>query len=496
MAAIGRVGSFATTEAPQDYISGALQNVENQSFRYRAERRLAEEEKKKAKEEKEQALVADLGKVNLKETTPYESHNAFAIDGANKLYQYTADNARAYSEGKISKVEYEIAKQNAMNQITLMNDANKRINEQDQGYSKLLADGKLAPGTEQDVLRLGGAYDNVRMKWELTPQGRLEAIAYDEEGNIIEKSGLDKFGNNTFKPIYNYDFDKDKKDFIATYPKPENDKIVGITIESTKGLTPEIKEAIDLKVKSVMANPNALAIKAKEITGKINPNVTDEKIIKQIEDSLTKEYESLYAPEKGIKAAPKYDTPSTSSKEGKGEEKVKPNIMWSSVTSVGKEYKITNPDGTTRELTPEEKKKYKGGGFVDLNGVKVPVGTKIIPTTDAERDMGGGKKIFVNGIGVAPDGKTFYIKLKESGFETETQSQGDSTNKQSTSSKVTRNFTIDVNKDATNAAVYAKLLGYSTLEEFKQDVLSKTRITPSSNKATAKSTIKKTIKGF
>ena len=62
---IGKIGSFATTEAPQDYISGALQNVENQGFRYRAERRLAEEEKKKAEEEKQQGIVADLGKINL-----------------------------------------------------------------------------------------------------------------------------------------------------------------------------------------------------------------------------------------------------------------------------------------------------------------------------------------------------------------------------------------------------------------------------------------------
>lgn len=50
-----------------------------------------------------------------------------------------------------------------------------------------------------------------------------------------------------------------------------------------------------------MSNPNALAIKAKEITGKINPNVTDEKVIKQVEENLIKEYESLYAPEKELK---------------------------------------------------------------------------------------------------------------------------------------------------------------------------------------------------
>lgn len=386
---IGKRGSYATTEAPQDYISGALQNVENQGFRYRAERRLAEEEKKKAEEEKQQGIVADLGKINLSETTPYESHNALAIDGANKLFTFSSKLARDYSEGKISKVDYEIGKKNAMNQITLINEANKKINEQFKNYSTLLAKGELAPGTEQDVLRLGGAYDNVRMKWEINPQGTLEAIAYDEEGNIIERGGLDKFGNNTFKPIYNYDFDKEKKDFIITHPKPENDKIVGITIESTKGLTPEIREAINLKVKSVMSNPNALAIKAKEITGKINPNVTDEKIIKQIEDSLTKEYESLYAPEKGIKAAPKYDTPSGGS--GSDKKDKKPIVFGDDPIYVTK----TGTKANTR----------LGRGYIGYS-----LGNPSI-------DYGGGKRKVIRGIYASPYDNKAKLWVEEVGFE-------------------------------------------------------------------------------
>lgn len=388
MAAIGRIGSFATTEAPQDYISGALQNVENQSFRYRAERRLAEEEKKKAKEEKEQGVVADLGKINLSETTPYESHNAFAIDGANKLYQYTADLARQYSEGKISKVEYEIGKNNAMNQITLMNDANKRINEQVQGYSKLVGKGKIAPGFEQSALRLGGAYDNVRMKWELTPQGRLEAVAYDEDGTIIERGGLDKFGNNSFTPVLAYDFDKDKQEFIKAYPKVTNEQFQGMSIVTTKGISPQIKQAIDLKVDAIVKDKNALAIKAAEITGQQNPNVTDEKIIQKVKENLTKEFEALYSPDKELKEATgRYNA----TKPEKGKENKKPIVFGDDPIYVTK----TGTKANTR----------LGRGYIGYS-----LGNPSI-------DYGGGKRKVIRGIYASPYDNKVKLWVEEVGFE-------------------------------------------------------------------------------
>ena len=388
MSAIGKIGSFATTQAPQDYISGALQNVENQGFRYRAERRLAEEEKKKAEEEKQQGIVADLGKIDVN-TTPFASHNALAIDGANKLKEYYTEKARLYSEGKISKLDYEIAKRNTMDQVSMMNQANKRINDNFVNYSKLVGEGKVASGFEEDALKLGGAYDNVRMKFELNPQGTLELMAYDENGNIIEKGGLDKFGNNAFTPVLPYDFDKDKQDFIKAYPKVLNEKLVGNTKVGTKGITPQIKEAIDLKVKSVMSNPNALAIKAKEITGKINPNVTDEKVIKQVEENLIKEYESLYAPEKGIKAAPKYNAPSGGS--GSDKKDKKPIVFGDDPIYVTK----TGTKANTR----------LGRGYIGYS-----LGNPSI-------DYGGGKRKVIRGIYASPYDNKVKLWVEEVGFE-------------------------------------------------------------------------------
>jgi len=468
MATIGRIGSFATTEAPQDYISGALQNVENQSFRYRAERRLAEEEKQKAEEEKQQGIVADLGSINLKETTPYESHNAFAIDGANKLYGYTADLARKYSEGKISKVEYEIGKKNAMNQIQLMNDANKRINEQVKGYSKLVGEGKIASGFEQNALRLGGAYDNVRMKWELTPQGTLEAIAYDEDGTIIERGGLDKFGNNAFTPVLDYDFDKDKKEFITTYPKVTNEKFQGMSIVTTKGITPQIKEAIDLKVDAIIKNPNALAIKAAELTGKPNPNVNNPEIIEKVKQNLKKEYEALYSEDKEVKEATgRYNA----TKPTKGDKEDKPITLNNEpifVTKTG-----VKP-GTNLKLEEDNIGYSFGNATIKQEGAKAKTakGIYVNPTT-------GKVKLWVEerGYTTVSEDKSELTASGKAKLEREKKKLGTEFNyntfinsgvlepsdysSQKTSTKDTQERFIDLDTQAGQAMEYADLLGVS-----------------------------------
>lgn len=477
MAAIGRVGSFATTEAPQDYISGALQNVENQSFRYRAERRLAEEEKAKAKEEKEKGIVADLGKVNINEVTPYESHNAFAIDGANKLYQYTADLARQYSEGKISKVEYEIGKNNAMNQITLMNDANKRINEQVKGYSKLVGEGKIAPGFEQSALRLGGAYDNVRMKWELTPQGRLEAVAYDEDGTIIERGGLDKFGNNSFTPVLAYDFDKDKDEFIKAYPKVLTEQFVGNTKVGKKGISPQIIEAIDLKVDAIIKNPNALAIKAAEVTGQQNPNVTDENVINKVRENLKKEYEALYSTEKMVDEA-------------------------TGRAYLGLAYSKYGDEKAKEQVIISEPSQLKEGGMKD--GVKLQTKTKDFPLGNAIIKGTGGREQKATNVYVSPGGK-MYLRVEESGNESKTIKEFDLTESGkkkyedekkklgkafnfntftqsgvlepgdyksgSTSIKAPQPKMLDFGKDANEVGRYAIKMGYNSAKEMQDDFI-------------------------
>lgn len=499
MSAIGKIGSFATTQAPQDYISGALQNVENQSFRYRAERRLAEEEEKKAKEEKQQGIVTDLGKIDVN-TTPFASHNALAIDGANKLKEYYTEKARLYSEGKISKLDYEIVKRNAMDQVSMMNQANKRINDNFANYSKLVGEGKVASGFEEDALKLGGAYDNVRMNFELNPQGTLELMAYDEDGNIIEKGGLDKFGNNAFTPVLPYDFDKDKEDFIKAYPKVLNEKFVGNTKVGKKGITPQIKEAIDLKVDAIVKDRNALAIKAAEVTGQKNPNVNNPDVINKVRENLKKEYEALYSEEKMVDEAT-----------GRG--------------YLGLAYSKYGDEKEKEQVIISEPSQIKEGGAKD--GVTLQTKTKDFPIGNAVIKGTGGREQKATNVYVSPGGK-MYLRVEESGNESANEKTFQYTNSGklkydaekkklgdkfdfktfvgtlepedyvsgSVSTKAPKGKMLDFGKNSDEIGRYALKMGYNSAKEMQDDFINRAGgsqfiTTPDQRKSETKNTAKK-----
>ena len=61
--AIGRVGSFATdTPLQTNYVGNALTDTENQGFKYRAERKLIADAKKKEEEDKQKIIADDFDK--------------------------------------------------------------------------------------------------------------------------------------------------------------------------------------------------------------------------------------------------------------------------------------------------------------------------------------------------------------------------------------------------------------------------------------------------
>jgi len=306
--AIGRVGSYAT-DAPlnNNYIGDALTMTENQGFRYRQERRQIAEAKKAEEETKQNAVTTDLQLLKEPITTKFSSHNALAIDGAGKLFNGVAQKGREMLDGKISKVEYEIYKQNAMNQFNLMNQASKRINEQGQEYSKLLETGKIASGFEQEALSLGKAYEDVKMQWELGEDGTLVAVAYDDSDpnnvKIVEKGDLSKFGQNSFTPIFAYDLDKDKQEFLKTYPKVLTENFGATTKTGIKGITPEIEEAIDLKVDAIVKDRNSLAVTTAKRTGVPKSKITDPEEVEKTRQSLKKEFLAMYSQEKTVDEA-------------------------------------------------------------------------------------------------------------------------------------------------------------------------------------------------
>ncbi len=385
--AIGKVGSFATVQAPKDPLLDTLQNIEQVGFQKRAEDRLIQEKKAKVKKDEEDELAVDIAKIKS-DTTKFPTQNALIIDAMGKLQKGLAQKALDKSTGKISATEYNIYKNTAESQIGLIDQAAKRINAQASDYSKQLGEGKLAKGFEENALNFGGAYDKNNIKLELNPDGTFTSILYDdtdpENPKILNKSGLAEFGKNAFTPVYNYDLDADKKEFITSYPKVLNENFIGMTKVGKKGIAPEIEKAIDLKVNAIIANPNALAIKAKELTGIANPKIEDPKIIEQVRQNLKTEYEGLYAPEKMVdEATGRSGEVRQARKQAKEEEATIPIIG----------------DGT---ITNKE-------GVIPGTNIKVPAGSKTFGISNARKDLGGGKIASLKEVRFKPDGNMIFV---------------------------------------------------------------------------------------
>lgn len=471
--AVGKVGSFATLQAPNDPLLDTLQNIEQVGFQKRAEDRLIDEARKKAEKEREDELAADIAKIKSS-TTRYASKNAVIIDTITKMQQALYKKAKDFEAGKISRTDYKIAKENALSQIGLMDQAAKDIENQATTFAKLVEEGKIAPGFEQSALMAGGAYDKNNMLFEVNDDLTLTGYMYDdsdpENPKIIDKNGLANFGRKPFMPVLNYDLDKDKKEFITTYPKVLNEKFVGDTKVGTKGIAPEIKDAIGLKVKAIIANPNALAIEASKITGEPKAVVEDPNIISEVEKRLTKEFEALYASEKSVDEAPGRGNLAIARKK-QAEDEVKKSVFTNTtplrndVTGTPIPAKMTRPNFIGFE---EGKVTFK-----NLGGEK-GYGTGYVTSAGLEKDG----HILITGKALKTKGVTFRVPKEDGGFklvtydeavkskEPEVQAELEKYNVADNYSDITKIYSVD----APELNAIAIKMGYKGIKELKQEL--------------------------
>ena len=480
MAGIGKAGSYATTNEPKDYVSDALARVEDQAFKYRAEKRLLDKEKQDKKDAVSKDIADGIPKTKGLTTTKFPSLNALAIDGADKIYNKYMEDARRYEKGEISKIDFEASKAMASEQVSLMNQSNKRINEQEAEYAKLASEKKIAEPFIDQAMSLGKAHDDVKMYWEMGENGKLELIAYDDtdpdDVKIIERGGLEKFGSNSFTPVFAYDLGKDQEEFVKRYPKSLQEEFVGMSIEGKKGISPIIKEALDLKVQSLIKNKDVLANEAYKITGVANPNVTDKEVIKKVEKNLTTEYEALYSPDKTLEEA----------------------------TS---RFTATKPDKSSNKDTNEPASfggftviKGRGNG-VDINGVRVQENTRAIPiTNDVTIGSPGGRQERATRVLVSPGGK-MYLEVERTGFETSSTTKvqanekgkaklksidpstkkpytiddllDDEKVKVTTADKNSGKVLLDFGQKSSDIAKFAKRMGYPDMDTFTRDMIAK-----------------------
>ena len=300
MPAIGKIGSFATDRPLEDAIGPAIKYNEQMAFKYREEAEKKKAEIAKAKAEQDKLLTAFDDKVTY---TPYESDNAMRFDLANKLRKRIDEASNDVRKGKISQQDWNLINANAKATLDFANQGAANINTQAANISKLASEGKLAKGSVDEALRLGGAYDNRRINFEINPDATANTIIFDENNQIIEKGGIDKIGSTIYNPIYNVDFDTELEQFKKTNPIDFIETLGNNQKVGVKELTPRLKSTIDKYAEAKLADKDALINAYYNQTKKFKKDITDPKDIALAKKYIVDKFEGSYNEELNVDEA-------------------------------------------------------------------------------------------------------------------------------------------------------------------------------------------------
>lgn len=298
--AIGSKFAYATDRPIEDAIGPALKYNEQMGFRYREEAEKKKAEIAKAKAEQDKALPTFDDKVTY---TPYESDNAMRFDLANKLRKRIDEASNDVRKGKISQQDWNLINANAKATIDFINQGAANINTQAANIAKLASEGKLAKGSVDEALRLGGAYDNRRINFEINPDATANTIIFDENNQIIEKGGIDKIGSTIYNPIYNVDYDTELQQFKNANPIDFIETLGNNQKVGVKELTPRLKNTIDKYAEAKLTDKDALINAYYNQTGKFKKDITDPKDIALAKKYIVDKFEGSYNKELSVNEA-------------------------------------------------------------------------------------------------------------------------------------------------------------------------------------------------
>lgn len=300
MPAIGKIGSFATDRPLEDAIGPAIKYNEQMGFKYREEAEKKKAEIAKAKAEQDKALPTFDDKVTY---TPYESDNAMRFDLANKLRKRIDEASNDVRKGKISQQDWNLINANAKATLDFANQGAANINTQAAKIATLASEGKLAKGSVDEALRLGGAYDNRRINFEINPDGTANTIIFDENNQIIEKGGIDKIGSTIYNPIYNVDYDTELQQFKNANPIDFIETLGNNQKVGVKELTPRLKNTIDKYAEAKLADKDALINAYYNQTKKFKKDITSPEDIALAKKYIVDKFEGSYNKELNVDEA-------------------------------------------------------------------------------------------------------------------------------------------------------------------------------------------------
>lgn len=380
--AIGRVGSYATTEAPKDPLLGTLQNIEQVGFQKRAEDRLIAD-KKKLEEEKQLAEdVAWDGKFdptivgNSKIDDPMLAMSFKAKEEVGQIRRQLKNQSLPYEEkvrlnSRLNKISqsFNVANQTPKIILEKAKEIAKNIDKYDpqsvniiEGIAKQLETGKYE------------AY------YDENGTARIKIFKTDETGKpigILKETTIGDLANE-FNPRMKSNYSALLNDAVKTTQVKDITTQKGANILQTKGVDPAVAEAKgDVFAKLVMSNPDEVYAAAKRFQ-------IDEKDTEAIYEAVKTDYKN------SLDKLVKQDIDSALITEARQARKD------------AKEEEKTNPVIGTGTITVKE-------GVVEGTSVVKPKGSRTFAIANAERKLGTGKIEKLKEVVRKNDGNLIFV---------------------------------------------------------------------------------------
>jgi hypothetical protein len=382
--AIGKTGSFATIQPIQrDYIGDAVDSVEQNDFRYRAERRLKEDAAQKA-EEARQKEVEDLkGDFNPNisgysgiDDPVYDFSMKSKEEFANLQRQLENNPNMSYSE----KAEIKRKADRYNESFKYLNQFGSLLKNKVTEIEKGIKEGKYYDGDLDRIQKELKQFESGKYELLIDGNGNPKVKIYetDEEGKpvkVLKETGLGDFVNG-LNPRKNFKYDDALNKITQGVEGFTKGTQTGVTVREKTTITPEIQSAANSFADYIITDPDTRSIMEEQfgVTG----NDLRQKVVN---DYLAKvEQKDVQKLDSGM--ANFYRQSAKDKKE--------------------EQFTIGNPGAITKE------------GIKD--GVKLPENTKSFPLGNVVVKGTGGKEQRATNVFITPTGK-MYLRVENSGSE-------------------------------------------------------------------------------
>lgn len=500
---IGRIGSYATTNEPKDYVSDALARVEDQAFKYRAEKRLLDKEKQDKQESDENKLV--------------ESAKNFKIDltGSRSI----DDLGQGFAQESFNKFS------DISRELQTTTDPNKRL--------KLKIEQSRL---EQNISALKQIPGILKEKADFIAKN-IDKLNPDAVDALQEKLGMLEKGN---AKLY---LDENMNPMVSIYKVGDDGEVTDVLEDNQnlasfiQGINPPLKSNYQTTLEKAVSNTAVKDITTQNDIYINQIKGVDPKLAISKADSFAEMISSDRNEAYAIAKANKLDV-----KDIEGIKKVARKDFLESLDYLEKQdvdsalINARKPDKSSNKDTNEPASfgavtslQGKGSG-IRVNGVVLQENTRVVPiTNNIKIDSPGGRQERATRVFVSPGGK-MYLEVERTGFETSSTTKvqanekgkaklksidpltkkpytiddllDDEKVKVTTSDKTSPRVLLDFGVGGSELPKFAKLMGYTNMDTFTRDMIAKAGgdtffKVPQKNKSAKKTTTtKKEIKGF